>query len=75
LVQAGALQADPARLGILVDGVGRVIRADGQAWETLFVAGPLARGTYGELMGLPQVNMQPAQVAGELAALCGAVTA
>ncbi len=69
LAEAGALRADPARLGILVDGSGRVVRGDGTAWPTLFVAGPLARGTYGELMGLPQVNLQPRQVAADLARL------
>jgi uncharacterized NAD(P)/FAD-binding protein YdhS len=71
LSETAGLQADPARLGILVDATGRVMRPDGSAWRTLFVAGPLARGTYGELMGLPQVNLQPRQVAAELALLAG----
>jgi len=72
LAQAGALQADPAALGIWVDDQGRAIRADGQAWPNLFVAGPLARGTFGELMGLPQVNNQPRAVAAMLARLAAA---
>lgn len=69
LAQSGALQPDPARLGIFVDQESRVIRADGHAWKNLFVAGPLARGTHGELMGLPQVNLQPRAVAHGVAAL------
>jgi uncharacterized NAD(P)/FAD-binding protein YdhS len=69
LAEAGALSADPAVLGIWVDGRSRVLRPDGAAWPNLFVAGPLARGTFGELMGLPQVNLQPRAVAAELAAL------
>jgi uncharacterized NAD(P)/FAD-binding protein YdhS len=69
LAEQGGLQADPALLGILVDLRSRVIRTNGTAWQNLFVAGPLARGTHGELMGLPQVNTQPRAVAAELAAL------
>ena len=69
LAASGGLQADPVRLGILVDGESRVMKADGSAWKNLFVAGPLARGTHGELMGLPQVNTQPREIAGMLAAL------
>ncbi len=69
LFEAGALQPDPAALGIWVDSDSRVLRADGSAWRNLFVAGPLARGTFGELMGLPQVNLQPRDVAGRVAGL------
>jgi uncharacterized NAD(P)/FAD-binding protein YdhS len=67
LAEQGGLQADPAKLGILVDLHSRVIRLDGTPWQNLFVAGPLARGTHGELMGLPQVNTQPRAVAGAVA--------
>ena len=69
LAEAGFLQPDPAQLGIWVDEQSRVLRADGTAWPNLFVAGPLARGTFGELMGLPQVNLQPRAVAASLAAM------
>jgi uncharacterized NAD(P)/FAD-binding protein YdhS len=72
LADAGALQADPAALGILVDDLARVVRSGGAAWPNLFVAGPLARGTFGELMGLPQVNTQPRAVAACLARLAAA---
>ncbi len=72
LAQLGALQADPAALGIWVDDRGRAVRTDGVAWPNLFVAGPLARGTFGELMGLPQVNTQPRAVAAQLARLAAA---
>ncbi len=69
LAEAGELVPDPVALGIWVDEESRVLRKDGSAWHNLFVAGPLARGTFGELMGLPQVNLQPRQVAGQVAAL------
>jgi uncharacterized NAD(P)/FAD-binding protein YdhS len=67
LADAGALLPDPHGLGILVDGQSRVVAASGAAWDTLLVAGPLARGTHGELMGLPQVSTQPREVAAAVA--------
>ncbi len=67
LHEAGALEADPFALGISVDRRSRVIRPGGAAWEQLFVVGPLARGTHGELMGLPQVSTQSREVAADLA--------
>ncbi len=69
LAAEGGLLADPAALGVWVDDGSRVKRADGSAWPNLFVAGPLARGTFGELMGLPQVNLQPRAVAKSVAGL------
>ena len=66
---AGALEADPMALGIAVDARSRVLRPDGDAWDNLFVVGPLARGTHGELMGLPQMSLQPREVATAIAAL------
>jgi uncharacterized NAD(P)/FAD-binding protein YdhS len=56
LAEAGDLQPDAIGLGIAVDAQSRAISADGSAAKTLYVAGPLARGTFGELMGLPQVT-------------------
>ncbi len=72
LAASGGLQPDPVSLGIYVDTHSRVIRADSTPWPNLLVAGPLARGTFGELMGLPQVNTQPRAVAAELATVLGA---
>jgi uncharacterized NAD(P)/FAD-binding protein YdhS len=69
LAEAGVLQADRYRLGIAVDTLGRCLGPKGVAQDNLFVAGPLARGTDGELMGLPQVSTQPRAVAARVAAL------
>jgi len=72
LAGRGLLRADPLGLGIAVDQQARVIGSDGRAARGLFVAGPLARGTFGELMGLPQVSTQPERLAQYLADLLGA---
>ncbi len=69
LHEAGVLDADPLALGIAVDRQSRVLGADGAANPRVFVAGPLARGQHGELMGLPQVSTQPREVAAGVAAL------
>ena len=73
LAEAGHLRADPCRLGIDVDDRSRVLDASGAASPDLFVAGPLARGTHGELMGLPQVTTQPREVAAAVARLVAPV--
>ncbi len=63
LAAAGAIVADAFGLGIEVDAESRALRRDGSANPALFVAGPAARGRFGELMGVPQVSTQPATVA------------
>jgi uncharacterized NAD(P)/FAD-binding protein YdhS len=65
----GLLRPDPHGLGIEVDRYARVIGGDGAPSCNLFVAGPLARGYFGELMGLPQVSLQPERLAIHLSEL------
>jgi uncharacterized NAD(P)/FAD-binding protein YdhS len=60
---AGLLRADPGRLGLDVDAESQAIGADGAPVQGLFVAGPLARWRFGELMGLPEVAAHAEAVA------------
>lgn len=63
----GSLRMDPTGLGLDVDEASHAIGSDGRAAPGLLVAGPLARGRFGELMGLPQVSEHAQAVAVEVA--------
>ena len=69
LTEAGLIRADQYGLGIETSRDSRAVGRDGRAAATLFVAGPLARGTFGELMGLPEVARHAQAVAAEIAKL------
>lgn len=69
LTEAGLIGADPYGLGIETSRDSRAVGRDGRVVTTLFVAGPLARGTFGELMGLPEVARHAQAVAAEIAKL------
>lgn len=56
LAEIGQVKLDSAGLGLATSRNGRALDERDHEVETLFVAGPLARGTFGELMGLPQVS-------------------
>jgi uncharacterized NAD(P)/FAD-binding protein YdhS len=55
LAEDGLVTLDPTGLGLACDLGSRILGADGGVTGSLYVAGPLARGAFGELMGLPQV--------------------
>jgi uncharacterized NAD(P)/FAD-binding protein YdhS len=50
-----------------VDAKSQAIGTNGSSTPDVFVVGPLARGRFGELMGLPQVAEHPDAVAAHLA--------
>ena len=65
----GLIQADLCGLGLVVDGDCRVIGTGGHTNQPIFAIGPLTRGTFGEVIGFPQITTQPRQVASYISAL------
>lgn len=67
LAAKGYLAIDPTGLGLACSDLSEAVGPAGEATPSLFIAGPLARGTFGELMGLPQVTEHAIFVADRLA--------
>lgn len=75
LFASGSLVPDPTGLGVAVSESSHLIGTQGPN-PRAFVAGPLARGTVGELMGLPEVTNHAVSVAKTITVFladCGAV--
>ncbi|MBI1649105.1 FAD/NAD(P)-binding protein [Hyphomicrobium sulfonivorans] len=68
LARQGLITADALGLGIACDRQGHARTSAGASHSDLFIAGPLARAEFGELMGLPQVTTYAELIAGEVAA-------
>lgn len=66
LSDAGLIGLCATGLGIACDASARAIASDGASIPGLLIAGPLARGTFGELMGLPQVTEHAVFIAQEI---------
>lgn len=63
----GLLHADPLRLGLNVTAQGEIVDAQGKVSPQLLVAGPLARASVGELMGVPEITFWAEQIAARVA--------
>ncbi|AGT09799.1 FAD/NAD(P)-binding protein [Paracoccus aminophilus] len=63
LAEAGLIEPDPLGLGLHVARSCRAVASDGQTSDRLLVAGPLARGHIGELMGIPEITAHAETVA------------
>ncbi|RYC10973.1 FAD/NAD(P)-binding protein [Ciceribacter ferrooxidans] len=66
LERQGYVKADDHGLGIACDTESRAIGSDGHVTDGLFVAGPLARGTFGELTGVPEIAAQSERIAAQI---------
>ena len=75
LAAQGLIAPDEVGLGLRTATSGRAIGAAGAIAPDLFIAGPLARGTFGELMGLPQVTLYARFIAEELLRAIGGAPA
>jgi uncharacterized NAD(P)/FAD-binding protein YdhS len=67
MAHQGHLILHETGLGIACDENGYALTREIEADPTLFIAGPLARGHFGELMGLPQVSEYAAFIAESVA--------
>ena len=56
-------------LGVMVDQSGRAIDHRNKPNPRLFIAGPLARGRFGELMGVTDLAAYSRKIASEIAGL------
>ncbi len=67
LSAAGWVRPDEHGQGLDCDALGQAIGAQGAACPSLLVAGPLARGQFGELMSVPEIAVQVAALAARIA--------
>jgi uncharacterized NAD(P)/FAD-binding protein YdhS len=65
LARRGLIRADALGMGLEVDSRSRAVAEPHVEALPVLVAGPAARGRFGELMGLPQVADHAADVAAQ----------
>jgi len=68
LAADGHVRPDIHGFGIDCDGKSRAIGADGTARPDILVAGPLTRGRFGEITGVPEIARQARAIVRQLTA-------
>lgn len=68
MVEHGLLRPDPLGQGLDVSEHEALIGRDGKASRRLFALGPLTRGRYTEIVAIPDIRLQAAEVAERLIA-------
>lgn len=58
LVARGRLRPDPAKLGIDVDRMFRIVPEKGTPGNRLFAVGPMTRGAFWEIIAVPDIRQQ-----------------
>jgi len=66
LLDRGLIRPDPLRIGIDVTRQSETIGADGEACPTLLALGPMTRGTFWEIVAVPDIRRQTWAVARKL---------
>jgi len=66
LLARGLIRPDPLRIGIDVTQQSEVIGADGESLPTLLALGPMTRGTFWEIVAVPDIRRQTWAVARKL---------
>ncbi len=67
LVGRGTIRPDPLGIGVEVDDASRIVAGDGRVQDRLFAVGPITRGTFWEIVAVPDIRAQLAGVAERLA--------
>jgi uncharacterized NAD(P)/FAD-binding protein YdhS len=67
LLRSGRIRADGCRIGIDVDPANRAVDAGGSACASLFAIGPMTRGARWEIVAVPDIRVQVAGLAAQLA--------
>ncbi|MER8529503.1 hypothetical protein [Mesorhizobium sp. M0500] len=75
LERMGLVRLDPIGLALETDSQGRAVGTSGRPTDSIFVSGPLARGSVGELMGIPEVTAHAERIAAEIDEWLGYQTA